>query len=110
MLAGISLSFNNARKNTLAEISSAETSAMYLFDSAIIGAMPNNTSKIDLSAFKLQQLSHMRHLKIELIDSKGEVVDSNQVASGERLSNQAPAWFARLLNSTMPQWQPKIKT
>ena len=82
MLAGIGLSFNNARKNTLAEISSAETSAMYLFDSAIIGAMPNNATKIDLSVLKLQQLSHMRHLKIELIDSQGKVIDSNQAASG----------------------------
>ena len=110
MLAGIGLSFNNARKNTLAEISSAETSAMYLFDSAIIGAMPNNATKIDLSVLKLQQLSHMRHLKIELIDSQGKVIDSNQTTSGEQLSNQAPAWFEHLLNSTMPQWQPKIKT
>jgi two-component system, NarL family, sensor histidine kinase UhpB len=110
MLAGIGLSFNNARKNTLAEISSAEKSALYLFDSAIIAALPINASKMDLSALKLQQLSHMRHLKIELITSQGKVLDSNQAASGEQLSNQAPAWFERLLNSTMPQWQPKIKT
>ena len=116
MLAGIGLSFNNARKNTLAEISSAEKSALYLFDSAIIGALPQSVSKIqsatkmDLSALKLQQLSHMRHLKIELIDSQGKVIDSNQATSGNQLSNQAPAWFERLLNSTMPQWQPKIKT
>ena len=110
MLAGIGLSFNNARKNTLAEISSAQKSAMYLFDNAIIGAMPKSTSKIDLSALKLQQLSHMRHLKIQLIDSTGRLLDSNQATSGEKLSNHAPAWFARLLNSTMPQWQPKIKT
>jgi two-component system, NarL family, sensor histidine kinase UhpB len=109
MLTGIGLSFNNARKNTLAEIASAERSALYLFDSAIIGAMPNKASKIDLSAFKLHQLSHMRHLKIELIDNKGRVLDSNQASSGEQLSNQAPAWFERLLNKTMPQWQPKIK-
>jgi two-component system, NarL family, sensor histidine kinase UhpB len=110
MLAGIALSFNNARRNTLAEIASAERSALYLFDSAITGAMPKNVAKIDLSTFKLQQLSHMRHLKIELIDSNGKLLDSNHAASGEQLSNEAPAWFEHLLNKTMPQWQPKIKT
>jgi two-component system, NarL family, sensor histidine kinase UhpB len=110
MLAGIALSFNNARKNTLAEIASAEKSTLYLFDSAIIGAMPKNDNKIDMSTFKLQQLSHMRHLKIELIDSQGQVLDSNQVASNSAQDSAAPAWFERLLNSTMPQWQPKIKT
>ncbi len=110
MLAGIALSFNNARKNTLAEIASAETSTLYLFDNAIIAAMPTNATKIDLSAFKLQQLSHMRHLKIELFDHKNKLLDSNQAPSGGLLSNQAPAWFAHMLNQTMPQWQSKIRT
>ena len=110
MLAGIALSFNNARKNTLAEISSAEISTLYLFDNAIMAAIPKDATKIDLSSFKLQQLSHMRHLKIELIDSNGRVLDSNQVANGAAIGSQTPAWFERMLNNTMPQWQPKIKT
>ena len=115
MLAGISLSLNNARKNTLAEIRSAEKSALYLFDSAITSALQNNANKIDLNTLTsqqlhLQQLNHMRHLKIELIDINGKVIDSNQVASGNKLNNQAPAWFERLLNSSLPQWQPKVKT
>jgi two-component system sensor histidine kinase UhpB len=110
MLAGIALSFNNARRNTLAEISSAEISTLYLLDNTIIAAMQKNATKIDLSAFKLQQLSHMRHLKIELIDSNEKLLDSNQIASGTLLSNQAPAWFEHMLNKTMPQWQPKTRT
>ena len=110
MLAGIALSFNNARKNTLAEISSAEISTLYLFDNAIQAVIPKDATKIDLSSFKLQQLSHMRHLKIELIDSNDQLLDSNQVANGVVVSSQTPAWFERMLNKTMPQWQPKIKT
>jgi two-component system, NarL family, sensor histidine kinase UhpB len=110
MLAGIALSFNNARRNALAEIASAEQSTLYLFDSAIIGAAPANAKKIDLSAFKLQQLSHMRHLKIELVDNNGRVLDSNKVVGTDDFSNQAPAWFEQLLNKTMPQWQPKVRT
>ncbi len=110
MLAGITLSLNNARRNALAEIASAEQSTLYLFDSAIIGASPANVKKIDLGAFKLQQLSHMRHLKIELVDNNGKVLDSNKIVGTDKFNNEAPAWFERLLNKTMPQWQPKIRT
>lgn len=114
MLAGIALSFNNARMNTLAEIASAEKSMLALFDSRLIGALPSkaseaNTTKTNLGAFKLQQLSHMRHLKIELVDNSNRLLDSNQLASTDKLSNPAPAWFVRMLNHTMPQWQPKIR-
>lgn len=114
MLAGIALSFNNARMNTLAEIASAEKSTLALFDSGLIGALPNNAdaanaNKINLGAFKLQQLSHMRHLKIELLDNNNRLLDSNQLASSDKLSHPAPAWFVRMLNNTMPQWQPKIR-
>lgn len=114
MLAGIALSFNNARMNTLAEIASAEKSTLALFDSGLIGALPSsaneaNVSKVNLGAFKLQQLSHMRHLKIELLDNSNRLLDSNQLASTDKLSHPAPAWFVRMLNNTMPQWQPKIK-
>jgi two-component system, NarL family, sensor histidine kinase UhpB len=114
MMAGVALSFHNARMNALAEIASAEKSTLYLFDNAIVGAAP--TSKLDLSPdklqqlFKLQQLSHMRHLKIELVDSKGKLLDSNQAANNEQFNNEAPAWFVQLLNKTMPQWQPKVRS
>ena len=111
MVAGISLSFNNARKNTLAEIASAEKSTLYLFDAAIIGATTLNPNKIDLNAFKLQQLSHMRHLKIALFDIHGKLIDSNQTTeAAAQFNNEAPVWFEQLLNNTMPQWQPKIRT
>ena len=114
MLAGIALSFNNARMNTLAEIASAEKSTLALFDSGLIGALPSgateaNANKINLGAFKLQQLSHMRHLKIELLDNSNRLLDSNQLANTDKLSRPAPAWFVRMLNNTMPQWQPKIR-
>ena len=49
MLAGIILSFINARQNTLAEINSAERSANYLFDNAMMGATPKNNEKLDLT-------------------------------------------------------------
>ncbi len=110
MLAGIALSFNNAGNNTIAEIASAEKSTLYLFENAMLAINPNNPQQIDLNSFKLQQLNHMRHLKIELVDSQGSVLDSNQTQGLNKLSNEAPAWFEQLLNKTMPRWQPKIKS
>jgi two-component system, NarL family, sensor histidine kinase UhpB len=114
MLAGIALSFNTARKDTLAEIASAEKSTLALFDSGLINALPSkpdtdNVNMVNLGAFKLQQLSHMRHLKIELLDVKNRLLDSNQLVDTNKLSNPAPAWFVRMLNSAMPQWQPTIR-
>ena len=108
------LSFNNARMNTLAEIASAEKSTLTLFNSALIGAASGNFSadsaKINnLSAFKLRQLSHMRHLKIELVDNNSRLLDSNQLASADKLSRPAPIWFVRVLNNTMPKWQPTVR-
>ena len=108
------LSFNNARMNTLAEIASAEKSTMTLFNSALISAASGNSNadsaKINnLSAFKLRQLSHMRHLKIELIDINNRLLDSNQLASAYKLSHPAPIWFVSVLNNTMPKWQPTMR-
>ena len=113
------LSFNNARMNTLAEIASAEKSTLTLFNSALIGALPSNSSRDNakinnsrinnLSAIKLRQLSHMRHLKIELIDNNYRLIDSNQLASADKLSHPAPSWFVRVLNNTMPKWQPTVR-
>ena len=110
MIAGISLSFYNARKNTLAEVASAEKSTLTLFDAAIIGATATSANKLDLTAFKLQQLSHMRHLKIALFDRRGNLLDSNQTTTAAQFKNEAPTWFERLLNTTMPRWQPKVRT
>lgn len=108
------LSFNNARMNTLAEIASAEKSTLTLFNSALIGAAPGNSradnAKINnLSAIKLRQLSHMRHLKIEFIDNNNRILDSNQLANADKLSHPAPIWFVRVLNNTMPKWQPTVR-
>ena len=110
MFAGAALSFNHARKNALTEINAAVQSTLYLFDSAIVNSAPASANKIDLNAFKLQQLSHIRHLKIELLDNNGKVLDSNKITDTNKLNNKLPTWFAKLLNKTMPQWQPRTRT
>lgn len=110
MLAGLLLSFNNARKNALAEISSAEKLMLYLFDTANINRNHSNLKEVDQYAFKLDRLAHMRHLKIELVDNAGNVLDTNQAVKGYKFHNEAPAWVESILNSMSPTWQPSIRT
>jgi two-component system sensor histidine kinase UhpB len=61
------------------------------------------------NSFNLQQLKHMRHLKIELINSTGKVIDSNQKKDDNTFQNEAPAWFERLLNQLTTKWEPSVR-
>jgi len=109
MFAGAFLSLNNARQNAHAEVVSAEKLVLYLFDTAILDNPNLGQRKLANNSFHLQQLKHMRHLKIELIDSTGKVIDSNQTNDGNTFQNEAPAWFERLLNQLTPKWEPSIR-
>jgi two-component system, NarL family, sensor histidine kinase UhpB len=109
MFAGAFLSLNNARQNAHAEVVSAEKLVLYLFDTAILNDPNLGQRKLSNNGFHLQQLKHMRHLKIELIDSTGKVIDSNQTQDGNTFQNEAPAWFEGLLNKVTPKWEPSTR-
>lgn len=109
MFAGAFLSLNNARQNAHAEVVSAEKLVLYLFDTAILNNPDLAQKKLASTGFHLQQLKHMRHLKIELIDSTGKVIDSNQTQDGKTFQNEAPAWFERLLNQLTSKWEPSVR-
>jgi two-component system sensor histidine kinase UhpB len=109
MFAGAFLSLNNARQNAHAEVVSAEKLVLYLFDTAILDNPNLGQRKLANNGFHLQQLKHMRHLKIELIDSTGKVIDSNQTYDDNTFQNEAPAWFERLLNQLTPKWEPSVR-
>ena len=109
MFAGAYLSLNNARQNAHAEVVSAEKLVLYLFDTAILNNPNLGQRKIANNSFHLQQLKHMRHLKIELIDSTGKVIDSNQTQDGIAFQNEAPAWFEGLLNQFTSKWEPSTR-
>ena len=108
MVTGILLSFNNARKNAIAEITSAEKLTLYLFDTAIARQHQFNFNKFESNAFKLERLAHLRHLKIQYVNTAGKVIDSNQISKGNPFQNRAPIWFESLLNKLAPAWQPSI--
>jgi len=109
MFAGAFLSLNNARQNAHAEVVSAEKLVLYLFDTAILDNPNLGQRKLANNSFHLQQLKHMRHLKIELINSTGKVIDSNQTSDGNTFQNEAPAWFESLLNQLTPKWEPSVR-
>lgn len=109
MFAGAFLSLNNARQNAHAEVASAEKLVLYLFDTAILDNPNLGQRKLANNGFHLQQLKHMRHLKIELIDSTGKVIDSNQTKDDITIQNEAPAWFGRLLNELTAKWEPSVR-
>lgn len=102
MMAGTLLNIVNARKNVRAEVESTEKLALYLFDSDILN---NPEQTADGKPFHLQNLRHMRHLKIEFYDTAGRLADSNQVQDAPRPTGDAPAWFEAVMDAATPPWQ-----
>ena len=109
MFAGTLISINNARQNTEAEVKSAEKLVLYLFDTAILNNDKLSQKQIEKHTFNLQHLQHMRHIKIELTNEYGDVVDSNHLSKNEA-SDEAPRWFKALLNRFTPPWSPSVRT
>ena len=109
MFAGTLMSINNARQNTEAEVKSAEKLVLYLFDTAILNNDKLSQKQIEKHTFNLQRLQHMRHIKIELTNEYGDVVDSNHLSKNET-ADEAPYWFKALLNRFTTQWNPSIRT
>ena len=89
MFAGTLMSINNARQNTEAEVKSAEKLVLYLFDTAILNNDKLSQKQIEKHTFNLQRLQHMRHIKIELTNEYGDVVDSNHLSKNET-ADEAP--------------------
>jgi len=109
MFAGTLMSINNARQNTEAEVKSAEKLVLYLFDTAILNNDKLSQKQIEKHTFNLQHLQHMRHIKIELTNEYGDVVDSNHLSKNEA-TDEAPRWFKALLNRFTPPWSPSIRS
>lgn len=109
LFAGAFLSLDTALQNTRAEVKSAEKLVLYLFDTAILNNDKINQQKIARQTFNLQRLNHMRHIKIELLDVDGLVLDSNQ-ATYREVNHEAPAWFESLANRLTSKWEPSVRT
>lgn len=100
-----SLTIQDARRNVQAEIHSSEKLALYLFEIGVIKNPKYQTIENEFKPFNLQNLIHMRHIKIEFFNVEGKLLDSN--ISEVKIANQAPDWFVSLLSSISDPWEPK---
>jgi two-component system, NarL family, sensor histidine kinase UhpB len=100
-----SLTIQDARRNVQAEIHSSEKLALYLFEIGVLKNPKYQMIENEFKPFNLQNLIHMRHIKIEFFNVEGKLLDSN--ISEVKIANQAPDWFVSLLSSISDPWEPK---
>ena len=86
-MVSTSLTIQDARRNVYAEILSSEKLALYLFEIGVLTNPKYQSIENEFKPFKLQNLVHMRHIKIEFFDVKGKLLDSN--ISEKKSINQA---------------------
>jgi two-component system sensor histidine kinase UhpB len=100
-----SLTIQDARRNVRAEILSSEKLALYLFEIGVLKNPKYQSIENEFKPFNLQNLVHMRHIKIEFFDVKGKLLDSN--ISEKKSINQAPEWFVGMMSAMSQPWEPK---
>lgn len=105
LVVSSSLTTQDARRNVQAEIHSSEKLALYLFEIGVLKNPKYQTIENEFKPFNLQNLVHMRHIKIEFFNAQGKLLDSN--TSEKKIANQAPDWFVSLLSSISDPWEPK---
>lgn len=106
LLAGMLLNIFNARQNVEAEVDSTEKLALYLFDTGILNNPSVDLSNPEKKPLRLQSLRHMRHVRIEFLDTNGRVLDSNRAGEiATPRNNGAPQWFENLMARVTPKWE-----
>ena len=108
MAAGTALTLINARQNARAEIASAEKLALYLFDTPVLHFQNITATDLNNQFLHLAKLNHMRHIRIELLDQAGKIIDSNKTGDS-KLFQEAPPWFETMLDGVTPKWQPTVR-
>jgi len=102
IIGGGIFTIQNARGNVQAEIASTAILALHMLDAEILYYSTSNTSRMtkenaaDGSIFELKKLADVRHLKIDLYDRYGALIDTNQIHSPRE---NAPSWFFNLLDT-----------
>lgn len=97
MLIGMVLMIGKAREDVRAEVESTARLAKRMLDVQTLYLALYSTVVWDTSPFRLQDLSNLRHLRVEFFDTAGRLVDSNIPRSGMVAAESPPAWFARVL-------------
>jgi len=105
LIVSSSLTIQDAKRNVHAEINSSEKLALYLFEIGVLKNPKYQSIENEFKPFNLQNLVHMRHIKIEFFNAQGKLLDSN--VSETKSFNQAPEWFVSLMGAMSQPWEPK---
>ena len=105
LLVSTSLTIQDAKKNVHAEIDSSEKLAFYLFEIGVLKNPKYQSIENEFKPFNLQNLVHMRHIRIEFFNTQGKLLDST--VSEIKSLNQAPEWLVSLMGTMSQPWEPK---
>jgi len=98
MLLGLVLMLDKAREDIRAEIDSTANLALHLLDTEILYYSSGSSVNVwPDSPFRLNSLGHVRHLRIEFIDGKGRLRDSNATERSS-VEGEAPDWFFKVMS------------
>lgn len=95
----------NAREDVRAEIESTAVLVEHLLDAEIAYLVSSGNAGVLERPFRLDELRHIRHFRIEYFDVRGRLRDSNHPAApAETGDNHAPQWFAGMMERVELDW------
>jgi len=92
----------NAREDVRAEVNSTSNLVLHLLDAEILHFTSdygwlNRSFEGEFSVFRLNELSNIRHLKIDFYDVAGRLRESNQQYKEQAEEELPPAWFVKTM-------------
>jgi two-component system, NarL family, sensor histidine kinase UhpB len=104
----------NAREDVLAEVESTTNLVIHLLDAEIAHYMTdfgwlNRDEKGGINIFRLDELTNIRHLKVDFFDPTGHLRESNRTTREEHEGEDPPTWFVKLLDISSVLNEPKRK-
>ena len=99
----------DARENVQAEVASTAILTLKMLDTKILNfGMDYNASFLTptsvQTAFHLNDLNNVRHIRVELFDPVGHLLDSNRTQS--EIADEVPAWFVRAMDEVSDEMPP----
>ncbi len=104
----------NAQEDVLAEVESTTNLVMHLLDAQISHYMTdfgwlNRGADGKINIFRLEELTNIRHLKVDFFDINGQLRESNRSTQIEQEFENPPEWFVHLLDISSVLKEPKRK-
>lgn len=104
----------NAREDVLAEVESTTNLVIHLLDAQIAHYMTdygwlNRSADGKINIFRLDELTNIRHLKVDFYDINGRLRESNRAHRLAHAGEDPPAWFVKLLDISSVLNEPKRK-